>query len=577
LFINKIILREENMKKFLSMLLILILVLGMMAGCTTDQPAEEPAEEPAEGSDEEPAEEPSEKDFEVTVGLAGDTLALDPYVYNETISNAVLQHMYEALILTDNDLNNVPGLAKDWELSDDLMTWTFYLREGVEFHNGNEFNADDVIYSFDRAQEPFSKWTNVFGTVESYEKVDEYTVVVNSSSPDVIFLSKLRDLVILDKETFEGKGEDFVALNTNGTGKYKLEEHVKEDRIVFVRNEDYWGEKPQVTKVTYKPITNDATRTANIMTGDVDMVVDVPVRDVEILKTNDDLNIIQQPSLRNIYLNFAGWTDNPSPDAEAPMISPDGSNPFQELEVRQAMYHAINVQEISDKIMNGFSTPAASYSPVTYVGYNPDIEIPEHDPELAKQLLDDAGYPVQDSGELEGYRFQVTLDASNDRYINDAQIAQAIAGYLERVGIKVNLNLMSRNIFFTYIRGTNPMGDITHFLMSGWSDSSGEGVTLASDLLYSHNQDSPVKEGFGGVNRGYYKNEEVDALIDEALATREVEKRDELIQEVWKIASEEVAYIPIHFQQDVFATNSKIDYNPRPNKYIYAWDIEVLE
>jgi len=553
---------KKRLSSVLGVTLVILVMLGI--GCSAEK---------SEGTQEGAAEQ-KEPSYEVTVGLAGDTLSMDPYVYNETISNAVLQHLYEALVLTDRELRNVPGLATDWELSEDLLTWTFYLREGVKFHNGNEFNADDVIFSFDRAQEPFSKWDSIFANVESYEKVDDYTVKMHFSAPEVIFLSRIRDLMILDKETFEGKGEDYISLNPNGTGRYTLEEYVREDRIVFARNEDYWGEKPQAKKVTYKPIMNDATRTANVLTGDVDLVVDVPVRDVEILKTNENLEIIQQPSLRIIYLNFAGWTDNPSPGAEDPIVSPDGSNPFQSINVRNAIYHAINVPEITVKIMDGFSTPAASYSPTTFVGYNPDIEIPEHDPELAKSLLDEAGYPIQDSGELEGYRFQVTLDASNDRYVNDAQIAQSIAGYLERVGIKVNLNLMSRNIFFTYIRGTNPMGDITHFLMSGWADGSGEGVTLAADLLYSHDQTGPVKKGFGGVNRGYYKNETVDALIDEALATREVEQRDELIQEVWKIASEDVAYIPIHFQQDVFATNKSITYHPRPNKYVYAWDIE---
>ncbi len=562
------------MKRILTMVLILMLALSMLAGCSEGQQATTTSQPPTSSEAGEPT--PSGP-IEVTVGLAGDTLSMDPYVYNETISNAVLQHMYEGLVMTDGDLNIIAGLATEWELSDDLMTWTFYLREGVKFHNGNDFTADDVIFSFQRAMEPFSKWNNVLATVESYEKVNDYTIKVYSNTPDVIFLSRLTGLMMMDKETFEGKDEGFVALNPNGTGRYTLEEHVREDRIVFQKNEAYWGEKPQIDRVTYKPITNAATRTANIMTGAVDLVVDVPVRDVEIINTNADIQILQQPSLRNIYLNFAGWTDTPSPDAEVPMISPDGSNPFKSLDVRKAMYHAINIQEITDKVMNGFATPAASYSPDTFVGYNPDIQIPDFDPELSMQLLDDAGYTVQTSGELEGYRFQVTLDASNDRYVNDFQIAQAIAGYLERVGIKVNLNLMSRDIFFTYIRGTNPMGDITHFLMTGWSDSSAEGVTLASDLLYSHDQTGPVKEGYGGVNRGYYKNEAVDALIDEALATSDMEDRAALIREVWQIASDDVAYIPIHFEQDVFASSSRIQYNPRPDKYIFAWDIEVIE
>lgn len=562
------------MKRILTMALILMLVLSMLAGCSEGQQATTTSQPQTTTEGGEPT--PSGP-IEVTVGLAGDTLSMDPYVYNETISNAVLQHMYEGLVMTDGDLNIIPGLASEWELSDDLMTWTFYLREGVKFHNGNDFTADDVIFSLQRAVEPFSKWDNVLATVESYEKINDYTVKVYSNTPDVIFLSRLTGLMIMDKETFEGKDEGFVALNPNGTGRYTLEEHVREDRIVFQKNEAYWGDKPQIDRITFKPITNAATRTANIMTGAVDLVVDVPVRDVEIINTNAEINILQQPSLRNIYLNFAGWTDTPSPDAEAPMISPDGSNPFQSLDVRKAMYHAINIQEIIDKVMNGFATPAASYSPETFVGYNPDIKIPDFNPELAMQLLDDAGYVVQTSGELEGYRFQVTLDASNDRYVNDFQIAQAIAGYLERVGIKVNLNLMSRDIFFTYIRGTNPMGDITHFLMTGWADSSAEGVTLASDLLYSHDQNGPVKEGYGGVNRGYYKNEAVDALIDEALATSDIDERAALIRQVWQIASDDVAYIPIHFEQDVFAASSRIQYNPRPDKYIFAWDIEVIE
>lgn len=565
------------MKK-MSVLLVLVLILSVLTACGAKD-SKTPATEPSASSEKTEAPDKGASDIktEVVVGLAGDTLSMDPYVYNETISNAVLHHMYEPLILTGRDMELEPGLAESWELSDDLMTWTFKLKEGIKFHNGNEFTAEDVIFSFDRAQEPFSKFNNIFATVESYEMPDDYTVIIHSSAPDVIFLTKLKDLSIMDKETFDGKGEDFVALNPNGTGKYLLEEHVKEDRIVFVRNEEYWGEKPQVTKVTYKPIINAATRTANIMTGSVDLIVDVPVRDVEILKTNNDISIIQQPSLRNIYLNMEGWTDNPSPDSENPMVSPDGSNPFKKLEVRQAMAHAINTQEISEKVMNGFSVPAATYCPVNYVGSNPDIKIPDYNPELSNELLDKAGYPIQTSGELEGYRFQITLDAPNDRYVNDADIAQAIAGYLEKVGIKVKLNLMSRNIFFTFIRNTNPMGELTHFLMTGWSDSSGEGLSLATDLLYSHNTSGPVVEGFGGVNRGFYLNDEIDALINKAYSTKDADERGEIVKEVWKLASDDVAYIPIHFEQDLFATNSRIEYTPRISKYIYAWDIEVVK
>jgi peptide/nickel transport system substrate-binding protein len=156
-----------------------------------------------------------------------------------------------------------------------------------------------------------------------------------------------------------------------------------------------------------------------------------------------------------------GWTDKPSPDAAKPLKSPDGSNPFKQLKVRQAMYHSINEDEIISKIMNNLATPATTYIPEGFNGYNPDIKRLPYDPALAEKLLDEAGYPRQ----ADGYRFEVTLDSSNDRYVNDGDIATAIAGYFERVGIKVNLNLMSRSIFFTYISTTNREGDTSHLCM----------------------------------------------------------------------------------------------------------------
>lgn len=566
------------MKRNISIMLIVILSLALLAGCSgqvDEGIAEETGAVEEESGSSEQEDNDSNEAIKITVGIPGDALSLDPYVNSETITNSLVQHMYEGLVLADQDMQIIPGLAESWELSDDLLTWTFNLRKGVKFHNGNEFNADDVIFSFDRGNSDVSRYKYVFSTVESYEKVDDYTVKVHSKSPNVIFLTTLRGLVIMDKETFEGQSDDFIALNPVGTGRYIFSEHVTGDHITFVKNEEYWGELSQVDEVTYKPITNDATRTANILTGSVDMVVDVPVRDVEILKTKDDISIIQQPSLRNIYLNLAGWTDNPSPDAENKIVSPKGDNPLKSIDVRKAIYHAINEDEIIDKVMNGFATPATTYSPENYVGYNQNIKRLSYDPSLAAKLLDNAGYPIQESGELEGYRFQITFDAPNDRYINDAQIATAIAGYLEKVGIKVNLNLMSRSVFFKYIRPTNPMGDNTHFLLSGWSSSSGESVGMAIDLLYSNTQEGPVKEGYGGVNRGYYQNPEIDELIDEAMRTKDVKKRGEIVSRIWELATDDVAFIPLHFQQDVFAVKDGIEYTPRANKYVYAWDFKV--
>ncbi|MDU4890220.1 MAG: ABC transporter substrate-binding protein [Clostridium sp.] len=560
-------------KKVTALLLTVLLSAAILVGCGGSGNGKDQSNNTSGGDTKgETSETP--KNREVTIGITGDAYSLDPYPRNETITNALNKHMFDCLVETDNELKTQPALAESWTTDENAKTWTFKLREGVKFHNGNDFTADDVIFSFDRANiTEKSAFDYALATIESYTKKDDYTIEIVCYKPNALLLSHLKDVMILDKESCDGQTDEWIALNPIGTGRYKLLEHVREDKLVFERNDDFWGDLPEATKVTFKPISNEGTRTANILSGAVDLIDDVPVRDVEVLKANKDIEVLGNPSLRVMYINLAGWTDNPSPDAPMPLKAPDGSNPLKDVKVREALYRAIDEEQIVTQIMNGHATAAATYIPDNFNGYNGEVKRLEYDPVLAEKLLDEAGYPKQS----DGYRFEMTLDASNDRYVNDGDIATAIAGFWEKIGIKVNLNLMSRTVFFTYIGTANKEGDKTHACMTGWADSGGESALMALDLLYSMKQEGPVKEGYGGVNRGYYLNPEVDALIDEAMATADYDERAKVMQKIWKIAADDVSYIPLHFQEDIYASSKKIKYNPRDDKYIYAWDIEFVD
>ncbi|WP_432401484.1 ABC transporter substrate-binding protein [Wukongibacter sp. M2B1] len=543
------------LKRVLAVILVSLMVLGLFTGCgnTKNTSAEKTPEKSEETEQEKGTTEEKEKK-EVIIALSSDSLSLDPHDYDETVTNAINLHIFDTLIGYDARLQSTPALAEDWELKEDMLTWVFKLRKGVKFHNGNDFTADDVLYSYDRAKNnEISSNKSYVANIESMKKIDDYTIELVTPFPYSLLLSDLKNVMIIDKEYTEGMSDEEIALNPVGTGRYKFVEHVKEDHLDLTINEDFWGEKPTIEKVRFRPITNEATRTATMLSGEVDFTVDVAVRDVDRLKSSSDIDVIEQPSLRIIYLNLDGWRDD-SPTVQKP-------NPLKDIRVRKAIYHAIDEDTIIKNVMNGQAYAAASYIPDVFVGHNPKIKRLQYDPEKAKSLLAEAGYP-------DG--FTITLDAPNNRYVNDEQIAQSVASYLQKVGIKLELNLMPKSLFFKHI---TTLEDKTSFCMTGWADSGGEGAILLKDLLYTYGE----KEGYGNVNRGYYTNPKLDELIDKAYQTSDIDERAQLVAEAAQIAADDVAYIPLHFQKDLFAKKKNISYTPRPNKYVFTWDMDIIE
>ncbi|WP_242963310.1 ABC transporter substrate-binding protein [Lachnoclostridium sp. An14] len=537
------------MKKKICLLMAAIMaVSGCLAGCGGSQTPSTSGESTSvsEGTAEAGGAEGNDS---LVIALSSDILSMDPYRYDEGPTNQVMLHMYEGLVSQAPDMSFEPCLAESWEQSEDALTWTFHLRDGVKFHDGEVLDSADVLASIETASNPdspsaYSGYTSTFSSVEA---PDEKTVVIKTEKPNPLMLFNVAQIYILKKENVEGKTEEEIAANVVGTGRYKFVEQVKEDHIDMVANEDYWGEVPAIKNVRFRPITNEATRTATMLTGEVDFTIDISVRDIDRLESTDGISVLKQKGLREIYLNLDSREDSP--------LFPGQKNPMSDARVREAMYLAIDEATIIKNIMNGCAFEMNSIVPENYVGYQ-EVERKAYDPERAKELLAEAGYP-------DG--FEVTLDAPNDRYMNDDQIAQAVAGYFEKVGIKVNLNLMPKSNFFSYIK---PAENNSMLLMTGWSDASGDGLSLLHDMLYTFDRET----GVGTVNRGHYSNAEVDALIDQAYMEPDEGKRAEIIASADQIARDDFAYIPLHFEQDTYAIKDTLDYTPRMNKYVFAWE-----
>lgn len=488
------------------------------------------------------------QDDELVVGLANDALYLDPHQQNETTTNMLCKHIYDSLVNHTADMEIVPSLAKSWERNSDTE-WIFYLEEGVKFHNGNEFTASDFKYSVDRIRDTII--ASHVANIEEVTVVDDYTLKIETVKPYAVLLRDLQKIMIVDEEYAEKVGDEKLNMEPVGTGPYELVEWIKSDHITMVANEDYWAGAPEIKKVTFRPITNNATRTAALLSGDVDLINDVSVRDAERIASNDDLTLIEKPSLRLIYLHVDGWREkSPTIDLE--------SNPMQDLRVRQAIYYGINVDEIVEFTMNGHAYPADQYVPSTLLGYVDGIERYHHDPEKAKELLAEAGYP-------DG--FTVTLDAPNDRYVNDAEVAQAIASQLSKIGINVELNLMPKSVFFDYVRP----GDKSSLVMSGWSATTGDSGRMYEVFLVTRDK----YEGLGGSNRGHYTNDDFDQAVIASNNTASLKERDQHLQEATQIAFDDLALIPLYYQEDLMAKKSYVEFTPRVDNAVFAFEMSI--
>ncbi|WP_299892914.1 ABC transporter substrate-binding protein [uncultured Ruegeria sp.] len=485
---------------------------------------------------------------------SGDALTLDPHSQNEGPTHTVRHQMYEPLIIRDTSGAFEPALATDWAPNEsDPNVWVFNLRQGVKFHDGADFTAEDVVFSINRAKQPNSDMKELINSIVEVRAVDDHTVEIVTDGPNPILPANLTDLFIMDKgwtevnnavdvQDFEGGEITFATTNVNGTGPYKLVSREPDVKTVMERNEDYWGRDQfpmAISEIIYTPIQNDATRVAAMLSGEVNFLQDMPVQDLDRVNAVDGLVVKQAPQNRVIFFGMNQGGD----DIEADNV--DGKNPLADVRVRQAMSQAINRDAIKQVVMRGQSQPAGMIAPPFVNGWTAEMDGESStDVEGAKALLAEAGYP-------DG--FSIRLDCPNDRYINDEGICQAAVGMLGQIGITVNLDAKPKAQHFPLITDGK-----TDFYMLGWGVPTYDSEYIFNFLVHGRESDIGTWNGTG------FDNDDLDAKIKSLASNTDLIARDQAIAEIWRVVQDEQLYIPIHHQVLNWGMAENLDINVDP-------------
>jgi peptide/nickel transport system substrate-binding protein len=494
----------------------------------------------------------------------GDLKSLDPYTLNETTTIAHHGHVYEGLTKRDKDLSIIPGLAERWEISEDGMTWRLFLRKNVKFHNGNPFNADDVIFSATRVRAQGSNFQTRVPSGSEWVKVDDHTVDVKLKSPNPIMNAQWDTWYIMDKEWSEANNSvaptpaaattpSYASLNANGTGPFKIESHQPGVKTVFKPHKEWWGKvEHNLDEIVFTPIASDATRVAALLSGEVDVVEPVPLQDVQRVNSSANAKVQAGPELRTIFLGFDQTRD------ELLFSNVKGKNPFKDKRVREAFYKAIDIETIKSRVMRGMATPTALMIAPQLFSLSKDFARPKYDVEGAKKLLADAGYP---NG------FEVGMDCPNDRYVNDEAICQAVVGMLARAGVKVNLMAQPKAQYFAKVLKSGNYN--TSFYLLGWTPGTFDSHNVLFDIEGCRNDANSSR---GESNLGNFCNKQHDELTDKILVESNKEKRDQMIKQAFQITFDEYGYIPLHQQALAWGVSNKVSLTQRAdNQVLLYW------
>lgn len=496
---------------------------------------------------------------DLTIGVGATITSIDPHFYNASPNNSIAMQIFDRLTERSANGQLVPGLAKSWEPTGETE-WTFHLREGVTWHDGEPFAADDVVFTLGRAGDvPNSPggFGGFLRGIQSVSAADDLTVVVTTDGPLPDLPGSLVNIAIVSQHV--GEGAETADYNDGsaaiGTGAFEFVSFSNGDAVTLRKNEDWWGSEVAWDNVNYRMLTSEGGRTAALLAGDVDMIDTPPAADLPRLNSTEGIHVEGVSGLRVIYLapNYRDVSDLTG--LAGPNGEPLAENPLQNVNVRKALSLAINREAIVERIMEGTAVASAQWLPEGAFSYTPSIPVPEADMEAARQLIADAGYP-------EGFR--LTLHAPNDRYPNSPEVAQAIAQMWTRIGVATSVDVLP---WSTY----SGARDTFAIHIVGLGNATFDASSMLINVLGIRDEET----GMGASNVTAYANAELDALTNAAVAIVDESAREAALIEAVEFAIEDQAIIPLYQQTNSWALRDGITYEPRIDERTLAKDVLV--
>lgn len=491
---------------------------------------------------------------DLRIGLGAAVTSMDPLFYVIGSNSAMARNIFDGLINQDEKQQLKPALAVSWKPVDDT-TWEFKLRQGVKFHDGSDFTAEDVAATIRRvplaSQNSPSSFMRYVSEIKDIVIVDPYTIRFKTNAAAPLLPNNLSRISIVPKSLENTPSQAFNdGSAVIGTGPFKFVKWQHGDGVVLTRNDAYWGGAVPWDTVTFKFITNASSRVAALLAGDVDLIENVPTTDLGVIEKNDKVRLVSASSNRVMYLHM-DQDREVSPFA----AGPDGKNPLRDVRVRRALSKAIYRDLLIERIMDGQGIPAGQLVPDGYFGYVPALKPEAFDIDGAKTLLAEAGY-------RDG--FDMTFHASNDRYPNDEKVAQAISQMFSRIGIRMKVETMPAAVYF-------PRASKREFslIMGGAAVETGESSGVLGPLLATFSKE----KGQGQGNRGRYSNPDFDLALETAMRTVDDAKRETLLQDAMIQGMSDLGVIPVFFLLNNWGVRADLTYNGRADGYTLAYDV----